>query len=327
VRIVQALISAASVALLFLLAKAVVNERAAWAGAVVFAIYPGAIFYSDQLLSETLYAFFLILLLLVCVRYFGPKPSWRNALATGVVLGLLALIRPTIIPFVPFLVLWGLVVLKGARAKGLILVALAAAFAVTLPWSLRNYRLFHRFMLFESRTWTEFIGCNNRIVATDPKYAGYVVWYTAVPEWADKFTGLAQPEREKVAKRLALQWLSENKDKWGYVLRSKFIRFWSPFLKQENRLNRLLMLVSWGSVLVFFTPAFFVTLFRWFRERHPGTVFHLLIASALLTALIYAGMRRYRYPIEPVCIVLASATVIWIWEKVFPRPLSRDEAN
>jgi 4-amino-4-deoxy-L-arabinose transferase-like glycosyltransferase len=321
VRIAQCLISAASVILLFLLARAVVNERAAWVAAVAFAFYPGAIYFSDQLLTETLYMFFLILFLLLCVTRFAPHPSWKTALISGIVMGITALIRPTILPFVPFFVLWGLYVLKGFRAKCLVFLAVAAAYAVLLPWSFRNYYQMHRFMLFEPRTWTEFIGGNNQVVATDPKYAGYGIWYTLVPGWEHKFDGLTQVEREKLAKQLAFQWMSENKDKWGYLLRSKFIRFWSPFLHQENRLNRALMLLGWGTVLVFFIPAAFVTLIKWTRERHPGIIIHLLVASTLITALIFAALPRYRYPIEPFCIILASATVIWLWDRISGKPL------
>jgi 4-amino-4-deoxy-L-arabinose transferase-like glycosyltransferase len=321
VRLAQCLLSAVTVILIFALAKAILNERAAWVAATALAFYPVAIYYSDEMLSETLYTFFLLLSFWLCIVWFAPRPTVVKALLCGGVLGLTALIRPVILPFLPLVVLWGLFVLKGARAKSLVLAVTAGAALVILSWSYRNYRLFHTFVLVAPRTWTEILGGNNPVVASDPKYAGYCIWYTQVPGWEHKFDGVPQIEREAVAKQLALQWLSENKDKWGYLLRSKFLRFWSPFLRQENRLNRLVMLASWGSVLPFFIPAAFVTLVRFWREKNPAILIHLLILSTLLNALIFYGLPRYRYPMEPFCIILASASVIWMWDRICRKPV------
>jgi 4-amino-4-deoxy-L-arabinose transferase-like glycosyltransferase len=319
IRVVQALIGAASVIVLFALAKAVANERAAWVAAVAFAFYPIAIYYCDEMLSETLYTFFLLLSFWLCIVYFAPQPRLMRAMVCGVFLGLTALIRPVILPFLPLVVLWGLFVLKGMKARSLVLAIAAGAAVVILSWSYRNYRLFHQFILVAPRTWTEILGGNNPVVATDPKYAGYCIWYTQVPGWEHKFDGVPQIEREAVARQLAVQWLSENKDKWGYLLRSKFMRFWSPFLRQENRLNRIVMLASWGSVLPFFVPAVLVTLLKFWRERNPAILIHLLIFSTMFNALIFYGLPRYRYPMEPFCIILAGAAVIWLWDRVSPR--------
>jgi 4-amino-4-deoxy-L-arabinose transferase-like glycosyltransferase len=320
VRVVHALLGAASAFLLFLLAKAVINKRAGYVAAAAYALYPSAIFYSDLLLTETLYSFGLILCLWLCVAWFAPQPTWKSAVVCGIALGLTSLVRPTVFLLMPLLVLWGVFVLKGARAKALIFVIAVVTYLTTVPWSLRNYSLYHRFILVAPRTWTEILGGNNPVVATDPKYAGYCIWYTQVPGWEHKFDGVPQIEREVVAKQLALQWLSENKDKWGYLLRSKFIRFWSPFLHQDNRANRLIMLLSWGPVLIFLIPAFFVTLVKFLQERHPGLLLHLFILSNLAIALIFYALPRLRYPMEPFCIILASGTVIWLWDRVFREP-------
>lgn len=319
VRIAHALLGAASAFLLFLLARAVIGERAGLVAAAAYALYPSAIYYSDLLLTETLYTFFLILCLWLCVAWFAPRPTWKSAVICGIALGLAALVRPTIFLLMPLLVLWGLFVLKGARAKTLILVVAAVTYLTTVPWSLRNYSLYHRFILVAPRTWTEILGGNNPVVATDPKYAGYCIWYSQVPGWEHKFDGVPQIGREAIAKQLAIQWLSEHTDKWWYLFRSKFIRFWSPFLHQDNRANRLMMLLSWGPVLVLFIPAFFVTLVKFLQQRHPGLLLHLFIFSNLTIALIFYAMPRLRYPMEPFCIILASGTVIWLWDRMFYR--------
>jgi len=81
------------------------------------------------------------------------------------------------------------------------------------------------------------------------------------------------------------------------------------------------MLLSWGPVVVFFIPAFFVTLVRFLQEHHPGLLLHLFILSNLAIALIFYAMPRLRYPMEPFCIIFASGTVIWLWDKTFGAPV------
>ncbi len=180
----------------------------------------------------------------------------------------------------------------------------------------------HRLILVAPRTSTEILGCQQSRHHHRPEVRGYCFWESRVPGWEHKFDGVPQIGREAIAKQLAIQWLSEHPDKWWYLFRSKFIRFWSPFLHQDNRANRLIMLLSWGPVLVFFTPAFFVTLVRFLQEHHPGLLLHLFILSNLAIALMFYAMPRLRYPMEPFCIILASGTVIWLWDRMFhgPRP-------
>ena len=201
VRIIQCLLSAASVILLFGITRAVLNERAAWVAAVAFALYPISVYYSDEMVSETLYITFLLLSFWLCLAYFAPKPTVGRALICGFSLGISALIRPVILPFLPLVVLWGLYVLPGIKGKSLVVAITVGAAAAILPWSFRNYCLFHRFVLVAPRTWTEILGGNNPVVASDPKYAGYCIWYTQVPGWEHKFDGVPQIGREAIAKQ------------------------------------------------------------------------------------------------------------------------------
>jgi 4-amino-4-deoxy-L-arabinose transferase-like glycosyltransferase len=317
-RVVQCLLGAGTAILLFYIAWQLFGSQVAWVAGVAFALYPASLFYSHALLTESLYTFSLLLFVMLCVRHLAPVPTWKGVVLTGIVLGLTALIRPTILSFLLFFAIWCLLACRTMKTRLQALVVVLIAGAVILPWSLRNYRLYDRFVLITPTAWTVFIQGNNSVVANDPKYAGYCVWYTQVPEWADKFDGLPQIDREPVAKKLGLQWLAKNHDKWGLLVRAKFIRFWSPFLKQESRLNRLIMLVSWGSVLVLSLPAFFVTLVKFIRERSAGIILHLFVLSATLNAVIYFGLPRYRYPMEPFCIILAGVTVTWLWDKIVP---------
>ena len=111
------------------------------------------------------------------------------------------LVRPSILFFMPFFLIWCLLTLPSIRlgiAYGAVVVT---TMIVTIaPWIVRINGVYDRFVLISPVSWTVFIQGNNRIVATDPDYAGYCIWYTKIPEYAERFEGLTQIEREPVAR-------------------------------------------------------------------------------------------------------------------------------
>jgi 4-amino-4-deoxy-L-arabinose transferase-like glycosyltransferase len=331
-RIAQCLLDAASVVVLFFLARATIGPRGAWIAATMFAFYPLALFNTRELMTETLYVFLLLSLALICVTRLAPQPGWKPAAAAGVVMGATILTRPTLLFFLPFYVLWAALVFRSWKGRAAAAMVLVVAAAVVLPWTIRVSRLYHRFVLVAPTAWTVMIQGNNRIVATDPKYAGYCIWYSRIPEYAHEFDGLNLVEREDKAKALMLKWLGENRDKWATLVVNKAIRFWTPLLKQDNLLRKAVMLVSWGGVLVLFAPAFLATIGRDLRRGNPRIWLHFFVLATFLQALIYFGLPRYRYPMEPFCIILAALTLDWLARVVRPSrelpeaPAARAEA-
>jgi hypothetical protein len=188
----------------------------------------------------------------------------------------------------------------------------------------RNYRVFDAFVPISTMSGSGLLQGNNRIVATDPKYFGYSIWDTRIPEYREALhSANDEVERDRRAKTFAVQWLKENPDKWWFLARVKFVRAWTPFLQpQTARLYRIGMLVSWGPVLVLFVPAFLVTLLSALRRKDPSLLLHLAIVNFMLITLIFWGESRYRHGIEPLCLIWAAATVVQL-AKWAGWPLSR----
>ena len=88
------------------------------------------------------------------------------------------------------------------------------------------------------------------------------------------------------------------------------------------------MLASWGTVLLLMIPAVAITFIRYMRDRNPALWMHLFIISVMTQCLIYFGLSRDPYPIEPFGIILAAMTVVTasskITESISRRKTSRE---
>jgi hypothetical protein len=73
------------------------------------------------------------------------------------------------------------------------------------------------------------------------------------------------------------------------------------------------MLVYWGLLV-----AALVALWR-LRERRELVVPLLLGAAAMSVVFTVAAATRYRVPYEPVVVLLASSTLVWLWDRVRDR--------
>lgn len=141
-RLFQAVISAFTCLLIYLIAKRVFNHGIGIFACTLTAFYPSLIGYTGLLYSETLTAF---LLALVIFLYFlsVEKKSWTSFIITGVFLGLLILCYPKFLLF-PVMLGFSMYFFNRFRKDFLkYLFALIIGVVITvLPWTLRNYKVF-----------------------------------------------------------------------------------------------------------------------------------------------------------------------------------------
>lgn len=141
VKLLQALIDTASSFLIYLL-LAGHPERTRVFGAALWAFFAPAVFYSNLLLSETIFTFLFVLIARLLTRN-DAGSTWR-LVVLGALLGLLTLIKPTIVVFLfvlPFLMRQFEIPLRK-----LSLTAIAFILVLT-PWLVRNYLVFGKVAL------------------------------------------------------------------------------------------------------------------------------------------------------------------------------------
>jgi hypothetical protein len=195
------------------------------------------------------------------------------------------------------------------------------ALVMLVPWTIRNYEIFHAFIPFQTGGGDVLLGSYNSVVASDPLYYGYNVWPTLLPEYREQIIAPNNEViRNHVETQLAIQWARKHPEKWWYLVETRFRRSLTPFLEPRSPLlYRVGMLVSWGPIVVLLTLGFFPTAIYFLRTNNPGWIIHLGVFHFVLTSLIFFGCSRYRYPVEGLCIILASATLVWLCEYISRR--------
>lgn len=131
----NAFVGAATVPLLFLVARRQFDTRVGLLCAGMLTVMPGPILWTDLTITETLYTFLFVLFLLLLTR---ARPTLPWALAVGAYIGLVALVRSEAVMWVvvPLVVWW-----RGTNWRVALPrfgVALVSVLLVLLPWSIRN---------------------------------------------------------------------------------------------------------------------------------------------------------------------------------------------
>lgn len=104
--LLNALLSAVAVPLLYLCARRMYGQREAIAAGALLAVFPGQVFMTDVLLAETLYTTLLVAVLALCLVL--PRERWWVAPAVGIAIGVAAETRAEglLLPILPLAIWW-----------------------------------------------------------------------------------------------------------------------------------------------------------------------------------------------------------------------------
>lgn len=150
-RIVLALLGSLAVPFAFLLGRRLAGPTGGLIAALPTAIYPATLEYGGMLMTEPLGTVLLAGALLAFLRAAGLRRPWPWV-GTGLLLGALALLRPEYAVLVPLLPALGVLRLRrdagglGRDSLAGPALALACACLVVLPWTIRNFVVFDRFV-------------------------------------------------------------------------------------------------------------------------------------------------------------------------------------
>jgi hypothetical protein len=192
-------------------------------------------------------------------------------------------------------------------------VAAVAYSAMLSPWWIRNAAVLGEFVPFGSGAGLNlYLGNNpaNRTGGTD--------WATDTEVERVKVLNAIPDElaRGRAFNKAATDYIAQ--DPAAFIKRAgqKFVRFWSPVPNADRLRSTALMLIS----LVSFTPILALAIVSAIRNRRRFAALapvYLLIAYFTVLHVVVIASVRYRLPLEPYLILLASEPlsriVGWFW--------------
>ncbi len=304
------------------------------------AAYAFFILYAARLMTETLYMIAFLWSLeraIALAEGFEARlsPDWVTALGLGVSLGLTTLLRQAILPWVPVLFLW--LVWRAWRSDVRIFIqthfrALFLAGVVLLafifPWTYRNYRVYHGFLLLNSNTGYAMYS------AQHPMHGACFQAFEAAPLPADLMRqDLTEVEWDRALMRRGIGFVLEEPGRYVLLSLSRladYFEFWPTHTTLLNNAGRLL---SFTLYLPFMLYGIYLgyrsttqqvgksqAILPISRLKHPiFLIFLFMIFYTALHVLTWA-MSRYRLPVDAVTMPLVALalerTIPFLWERI-----------
>jgi len=138
-RLLTAVLSLTSIALVFLLAERHLGEDSGRAPAWIAALLPGLAFFDGRLRSESLVV--LLLLLFAWLWSHPRRDAWAPPIAAGLALGLIVLARPELLLLPPALAILALYRGAGVRSLSRAALLLPGILVLVLPAMVRSHRV------------------------------------------------------------------------------------------------------------------------------------------------------------------------------------------
>ena len=312
--IVQSFVGALTVLVLMLFGSTVLNQIESLIAGIIAAVYPALVWLPRLLLSENLSLLLTLMTLWTVAMYLkSRRVTWL--VLFGVVGGLNTLVRGGNL-VLPIVLGAGLLIVAVRRKSDdwkrisiALLLALGAFLLVLTPWTVRNYRVFHRFVPVATQEGLTLYGSY-----WPPVKNGKFIWGT-LPGAEDPTIAAANNLPDEVAtskylQHVTLERLRQQPAYFFRIIPSKMISLLVPFdweiLPHPVGTGRK---VNWGYILIAL-PTLFGVILLWRRPRKNQWLLWIMPILVLAQAIVFYGSPRFRLPAEPIAILFASVGLV-----------------
>ncbi|MBN1823313.1 MAG: glycosyltransferase family 39 protein [Endomicrobiales bacterium] len=325
-RLVQALLSALTILLLFYAAKSVFGTGIGLCASFLMALNPYFVFYSAHLLSET---FFTMLVVLSIAVFIEALRTGKTALyaAAGIASGFASLTREVFVVFVPFAVLLVLMLESGRVSRRILMsfVVFMSFAAVLAPWVWRNYKISDSMLLRSAQAtpnksgiWVllwqgnnEYIGSSD--ILTEENYVNLEV--------SKELERVPPGERDAFSRKKAIGLI------FGSPLATvkrhliKLWRLWGFWPREHPRINNISGMPTWAvRITSFLSDGVVIMLGIAGIVLSVGAAprqyaFLAFIMSQTILFVVFYPMVRYRLPMMPFMMIYASYAVFLLAER------------
>ncbi len=243
------------------------------------------------------------------------RQVWLIGLGLGIALGIATLLRQSILPWAPIMGLW--LLWRGWRHQRLgaafqaMTVAAIVVIACILPFTLRNYRVYHEFLLLNSNAGYAMYS------AQHPMHGASFREYDAAP-MPEGLGQLNEAQLDKILMARGIGFILEDPGRYALLSLSRvrdYFAFWpTPNTPLVSNLGRVFS-------IALFLP--FMLYGIWLAARNPSrSPAHALlhredVAFLLLFMAFYSllhiltwAMARYRLPVDAVALPFAALALL-----------------
>jgi len=267
VRIIQALVCGLMPWQVYGLVRRVLAQPPAWRGradavalvaAGITAAYAYFVYFSATIMTEGLYLV-MVVWALTATLTLADHPSGRRWALWGLVMGLTTLMRQVFMPMAGLMFLY--VLWRAGRRVRIrdVMLAGGVVAALILPWTVRNYLVFDRFLLLNSQSGQVFWNANHPSLGVHFEDAAMF----AIP--AD-LQGANEADVSSALMRRGLEVVAA--DPWRFVLLSwsrvgTFFKFWPS--ASSPLLSNIARIASFAVCLPFMVSGLWLSLREWRR--------------------------------------------------------------
>lgn len=312
VQIVQAGVGAIGIFLIAAIATRAGGPRAGLAAAALAAIYPPLIWMPAYALSETLYSTVTLAAAAVLATKKGDSHPFSPGKVTvtffgAALIGAAILIRPAMVLFLPLAAGW--MVARRAYRDAAVLVVVAAL--VVLPWTIRNHRVYGRWIAVASEGGVTFWTGNHPLAKGDGDLAANPDLKRAELAFRSAHPGLTPEQMEPFYYRDALAWMRSAPGAWLALEARKLFYTVVPAGPSYAVHSARYVAASVAAYVLVLAAALAGARRRGWRTvpLAAAAPLWLMAAATILTGLVFFPQERFRLPVvDPALIVAAALT-------------------
>jgi 4-amino-4-deoxy-L-arabinose transferase-like glycosyltransferase len=311
------LFSAATCVPIFYAGKRVSGLGVASAAAWLWALFPNAIIIPFEWIWDTSLSALLVAVLLWATLELAESRRLLDWSLYGLLWGLTLLTNPAVALLLPVFLAWAAYRTRGytPAANSFLRPLLAAAIAVLccVPWTVRNYIQFHKFIPLRSNFAFElYIGNNDNYDDQHRLRPGAITQDREILRYL-RMGETAFMEEEK---RKALAFIVAHPRIESWLIAQRFVDFWTgtatplaAFRQADSLWLRLILLCNDAAPLCAFLG---IIVLLATKNAYVLPVVSVPILFPLLYYVTHTSL-RYRHPIDPVVLLLAAIGVHGTW--------------
>ena len=309
---------------LFFAASEIAGEKTAYVATLLWAVFPNAILIPVEAMWEASLSALQVAWIVWATLWLRKNPSLGRWLLYGLLWGATLLTNPAVGVVLPVLVVW--VVWRESdrtqrtrqRRGGLAFVA--TVMVCCTPWTVRNYFVFHDLVPLKSDLGLQLWLGNNPAAQPIWRGQGHPVNDSLERE---RYISVGETAYMGDKRRAALDFMTSNPGREAVLIGRRFVSLWCggtpyplrDFMNVDSLQFRFVLifnvLVALGAI---------AGMIRLMHARSPHL--WLLAAFPILFPLIYyvtLVAPRYRFPIDPVLMMLTAVAVTGIRSNVWGR--------